>query len=122
MALPAVALYQVLSAAGVDAEPLLNAYGDHMGHPFTGIVHGFTRLPGVSRFIWKHIDGIINKMSSEALGYKRKIVSNPPKLYGVHILSCPYHALARKLGCEKSRSVHLPHGQSVYEGLSPHPI
>lgn len=102
MVLPAVALYRALSVEGVDAEPLLNTYGDRMGKRFAGIVHGFTSLPGVSRLIWKHVDGIMNKMSGEALGYKRRIVSKPPKLYGVDILSCPYHELARDLGCEKA--------------------
>lgn len=102
MVLPAIALYRALSAAGVDTEPLLNTYGDRMGKRFAGIVHGFTSLPGVSRFIWKHVDGIMNKMSSEALGYKRRIVSKPPEMYGVDILSCPYHELARDLGCEKA--------------------
>ena len=102
MVLPAVALYRALSAAGVNAEPLLNAYGDRMGKRFAGIVHGLTRLPGISRLIWKHIDGIMNKMSGESLGYKRRIVSNPPEMYGVDILSCPYHELARALGCEKA--------------------
>jgi hypothetical protein len=53
MVLPAIALYRALSAAGVDTEPLLNTYGDRMGKRFAGIVHGFTSLPGVSRFIWK---------------------------------------------------------------------
>ena len=102
MALPAVALYRALSTSGVEAEPLLNTYGDRMGKRFAGIVHGFTRLPGVSRLIWKHVDGIMNKMSSEALGYRRRIVSDPPEMYGVDILSCPYHELARELGCEKA--------------------
>lgn len=102
MVLPAVALYRALFAAGMDAQSLLNAYGDRMGRRFARIVHAFTRLPGVSRLIWKHVDGIMNKMSSEALGYMRRIVSNPPEMCGVDILSCPYHELARELGCEKA--------------------
>ena len=102
MVLPAVALYRVLSAAGVDAESLLNTYGDQMGKRFAGIVHRLTVLPGVSRLIWKHVNGIMNIMSSEAHGYKRRIVSNPPEMYGVDILSCPYNELARHLGCEKA--------------------
>ena len=102
MVLPAVALFRVLSAHGLDAEQLLNEYGDKMGECFARIVHGITGIPGISRMIWNHVDGIMNKMSGEALGYKKRIVSEPPEMYGVDILSCPYHELARDLGTEKA--------------------
>ena len=102
MVLPAVALYRVLYAAGVDAEALLNAYGDRMGQRFAKVVHGLTTFPGVSRLIWRHVDGIMDRMSGEALGYRRRIVSQPPEMYGVDILSCPYHELAKSLGAEKA--------------------
>ena len=102
MVLPAVALFRTLSAAGEDAESLLNAYGDRMGRCFAGMVHRITSIPGVSRLIWKHVDSIMNRMSSTALGYTRRIVSEPPAMYGVDILSCPYHELAKELGEEKA--------------------
>ena len=102
MALPAVALYRALSAADIDAETLLNAYGDRMGLRFAGIVHGITVIPGLSKLIWQHVDAIMDRMSSEALGYRRRIVSDPPAMYGVDILACPYHDLAKALGCEKA--------------------
>lgn len=102
MALPAVALYRALQRHGEDAEKLLNDYGDHMGQRFAGIVHGLTRIPGVSRTIWRHVGGIMDRMSSEKLGYRRRIVSRPPDMYGVDILSCPYHELARALGSERA--------------------
>ena len=44
----------------------------------------------------------MDKMSGEALGYKRRIVSRPPEMFGVDILSCPYHEIARALGCEEA--------------------
>lgn len=100
MALPAVALYQALDEQGEDAEKLLNAYGDAMGTRFAQIVHGLTSLPGVSHLLWKHIDHIMDSMSSEKHGYKRRIVSKPPEMYGVDILSCPYHELAKEMDCE----------------------
>ena len=102
MALPAVALYRALAAGGEDAEALLNAYGDRMGRRIAGIVHALTSLPGVSRLLWKRVDRIMDKMSGEAKGYRRRIVSRPPDLYGVDILSCPYHELAMQLGAEKA--------------------
>ena len=102
MALPAVALYRVLEAQGTDAEKLLNTYGDCMGRRFAGIVHGITSIPGVSRLIWRHVAGIMERMSSQRLGYRRRIVSEPPDLYGVDILSCPYHELAKELGDERA--------------------
>ena len=102
MALPAVALYRALTTAGADAEALLNAYGDAMGRRFAGMVHGFTSIPGVSRLIWRHVDRIMDRMSSERLGYRRRIVSQPPEMFGVDILSCPYHELARELGAERA--------------------
>ena len=61
-----------------------------------------TALPGVSRLIWRHVEGIMDRMSSEKLGYKRRIVSDPPEMFGVDILSCPYHELAKELGTEKA--------------------
>ena len=102
MTLPAVALYRALSRHGEDAETLLNTYGDHMGQRFAGIVHAITSIPGVSRLLWKRIDRIMDRMSGEAMGYRRRIVSKPPDMYGVDILSCPYHELAKELGTEKA--------------------
>lgn len=102
MALPAVALYHTLTKCGEDAEALMNAYGDHMGRRFAGIVYGITGIPGVSGFIWRHVAGIMDRMSGEKLGYRRRIVSEPPDLYGVDILSCPYHELAKALGNERA--------------------
>ena len=102
MVLPAVALYRALTASGADAEDLLNAFGDAMGKRFAGIVHRITGVPGVSRLIWRHVDSIMDRMSGEKLGYQRRIVSKPPEMFGVDILSCPYHELARELGDEKA--------------------
>ena len=102
MTLPAVALYRTITEHGGNAEALLNAYGDHMGRRFAGIVHGITSIPGVSRLIWRHVAGIMDRMSGEKLGYRRRIVSEPPDLYGVDILSCPYHDLAKALGNERA--------------------
>ena len=102
MVLPAVALYRALTAFGADAEDLLNAYGDAMGRRFAGIVHCITSVPGVPGLIWRHVDSIIDRMSGENLGYQRRIVSEPPEMFGVDILSCPYHELAKQLGEEKA--------------------
>ena len=102
MVLPAVALYRALKARGEDAEGLLNSYGDRMGRKFAKLVHGLTMVPGVPGLIWRHVDGIMDRMSGESLGYRRRIVSKPPEMYGVDILSCPYHELAKALGDEKA--------------------
>ena len=102
LALPVVALYRVLSSAGEEAEALLNDYGDRLGEKFARIVHTLTCIPGVSRLLWKRVDRIMDKMSGEAKGYRRRIVSRPPDMYGVDILSCPYHELAKQLGAEKA--------------------
>lgn len=102
MTLPAVALYRVLESNGEDAEGLLNAYGDHMGEQFAKAVHTMTSFPGVSKLLWKRIDKTMDRMSGEAKGYKRRIVSEPPEMYGVDILSCPYHEIAKHLGTEKA--------------------
>ena len=42
------------------------------------------------------------RSSSEEKGYKCQIVSEPLEMYGVDILSCPYHELAKVLGDEKA--------------------
>ncbi len=102
MVLPAVALFMTMEQHGEDAEALLNAYGDDMGQRFASLVRGITGLPGVSRLIWRHVEGIMDRMSSEKLGYRRRIVSQPPDMYGVDILSCPYHELAKALDTEKA--------------------
>ena len=102
MTLPAVALFRVLKARGEDAEGLLNSYGGEMGKRFAGIIHAFTSLPGVDRFVWRHVDSIMKKASSEKLGYRSQLVSEPPEMYGVDIFSCPYHELAKQLGDEKA--------------------
>ncbi len=65
-------------------------------------MHALTSLPGVSRLLWKRVDRIMDSMSGEARGYRRRIVSEPPDMYGVDILACPYHELAKQLGAEKA--------------------
>ena len=102
MTLPAVALYRVLTAGEEDAEGLLNAYGEYMGKRFARIIHALTSLPGADRLVWGHVGSVMEKASSEKLGYRRELVSEPPDMYGVDILSCPYHELAKQLGNEKA--------------------
>ena len=102
MTLPAVALYRALTARGEDAEGLLNAYGEDMGKHFARIIHALTSLPGADRLVWRHVGSVMEKASSDKLGYRRELVSDPPDMYGVDILSCPYHELAKQLGDEKA--------------------
>ena len=113
MVLPAVALYRALTAFGADAEDLLNAYGDAMGIRFARIAHCITSVPGVPGLIWRHVDSIMDRMSGENLGYQRRIVSKPPEMFGVDILSCPYHELARELGNEKA-VLYICHMDKAY--------
>lgn len=102
MTLPAVALYRALTARGEDAEGLLNGYGEEMGRRFARIIHALTSLPGADRLVWRHVGSVMKRASSEKLGYKSRLVSEPPEMYGVDILSCPYHELAKELGDEKA--------------------
>ena len=101
MALPAVALYRAMAAQHADTEILLK-YGEKLGRRFAGMVHKITDIPGVSRFIWNHVESIALSMSSEEKGYKRRLVFDPPEMYGVDILSCLYHELAKELGTEEA--------------------
>ena len=102
MTLPAVALYRALTARGEDAEGLLNAYGEDMGKRFARIIHALTSLPSADRLVWRHVGAVMEKASSDKLGDRRELVSDPPDMYGVDILSCPYHELAKQLGDEKA--------------------
>lgn len=102
MVLPAAALFRVLNLYAPDSVNLLNEYGEYMGKRFAHFVHNITAIPGVSRFIWNHVENLTEKMSSESKGYKRRLVSDPPHMYGVDILSCPYHELAKELGTEQA--------------------
>ena len=102
MTLPAVALHRVLTARGEDAEGLLNSYGEDMGKRFARIIHALTSLPGADRLVWRHVGGVMERASSEKLGYRRELVSEPPDMYGVDSLTCPYHELAKELGDEKA--------------------
>lgn len=100
MVLPAAALYRVLSRHGRDIS-LLQEYGTSQGQTFGKMVHWITSVHGAAELIWKHIADLTDRMSSEQKGYKRKLVSQG-KIEGVDILSCPYHELAKELGCEKA--------------------
>ena len=102
MVVPLVALYKTLEANGKDAERLLNDFGDQRGEFFAKLVHVLTCPPGIDRLLWKNVDKIMRIMSEPSLGYKRRIVSEPPEMFGVDILSCPYHELAKELGAEKA--------------------
>ncbi len=102
MVLPSVALYRALKNHGMDAEAMLNRYGEQMGKRFARAIHALTSLPGADRLVWRNVDGVMKAASSEKAGYKSKLVSAPPEMYGVDIFSCPYHALAKELGDEKA--------------------
>lgn len=102
MVIPLVALYRTLEAHGKDAEGLLNAFGDQRGEFFAKLVHALTLAPGIDRLLWKNMDKIMHVMSAPSLGYKRRFVSEPPDMYGVDILSCPFHDLAKELGAENA--------------------
>lgn len=102
MVIPAAALFTALENHGKEAEVLLNRFGDLMGERFAGYVKKITSIPGMDKFLWKNIDKIMHKMSSPQLGYERRIVSEPPYMFGVDIISCPYHELSKKLGKEKA--------------------
>ena len=102
MVVPAVALYKTLEANGYDAEALLNAFGDQMGERFAKIVYGVTSIPGLDRLLWRKVDRVMDFMSGPGFGYERRIVSRPPDMFGVDILSCPYHELAKELGAGKA--------------------
>ena len=91
MVVPAAALYKTLEANGQDAERIMNSFGDQMGERFAKIVHGITVIPGADKLIWNNVDRIMHFMSGPDFGYERRIVSEPPKMFGVDILSCPYH-------------------------------
>ncbi len=102
MTIPAVALYRALKRNGEEPDVLLNRYGEQMGMRFARVVHGLTSLPGVDRFIWKRVERVMERASSEEKGYRRQLVSEPPDMYGVDILSCPFHEIAKELGEEKA--------------------
>ncbi len=102
MVIPAVCLHRTLQKAGMDAESMLNEYGTEMGRQFAKMVHAVTTVPGADRLIARNAAFIGTMMSSEKLGYQRRIVSEEGTLFGVDIISCPYHELARQLGDEKA--------------------
>lgn len=102
MVLPCVAVYRALEAAGMDAEKLLCKYGKQLGIKLAGAVHAITSIPGVDKLIWKNAGKLADRNSSESKGYRRRLVSDPPHMYGVDILSCPYHELAKQLGTKKA--------------------
>ena len=102
MAVPAVALYRTFKAHGIKAEETLKRYGTYMGRKVGKFVHKITSLPNVDRKLWENIEKIMDDASSEKKGYKRRIVSDPPEMYGVDILSCPFHEVCKELGCEKA--------------------
>ncbi|MCR5099452.1 MAG: L-2-amino-thiazoline-4-carboxylic acid hydrolase [Lachnospiraceae bacterium] len=100
MVMPAVALFKALDSRSLDARRMLGEYGASMGKKFAGIVHFFTSLPGASKSIWKKVGPTMERNSSPQKGYRRRIVSEPPDMYGVDILSCPYHELAKQYDAE----------------------
>ncbi len=100
LVIPAVALYRSLERNNEDAAHLLNRYGESMGKRLADTIRLLTGLPGIDRLIWRNMDRLMDRMSGVKLGYQRKIVSEPPEMYGVDILSCPYHELAKALGAK----------------------
>ena len=102
MTLPAVCLIQAMEKEGIDGVGLLNQYGDETGKIFAKGVKGITSLPFVSRIIWNSITSITDTMSAPSKGYARKLVNEMPETYGVDIISCPFHELAKEAGEERA--------------------
>ena len=73
MVIPAVCLYKALVHHGKDTE-ILNTYGKEQGERFAKAVHALTSIPGVDRLIWNNAEKLGDKMSSEKLGYRRRLV------------------------------------------------
>ena len=65
-------------------------------------VQGWNSPVDSAKYADQSDSAIMDKMSGAAKGYRRRIVSEPPDMYGVDILSCPYHELAKQLGAEKA--------------------
>ena len=96
--LPAVALYRAIEKRHPGkGRALLSAYGTRVGGKLARIVYGVTSLPGVSKLIWKNVARITERMSSEKLGYRRKLFFGEDGAVGVDILACPYFELCREL-------------------------
>ncbi|MBQ5316988.1 MAG: L-2-amino-thiazoline-4-carboxylic acid hydrolase [Oscillospiraceae bacterium] len=102
MAVPAAALRRVLRAHGRNADRILQWYGGKIGVKLAGVVRKLTRIPFLEDILWKNAETLSDVMSSERKGYKRRLVSKPPVMYGVDILSCPYHEICKELGEEKA--------------------
>lgn len=99
-AIPAVALYRALKANGKNADRIMQKYGDLKGNERAKTLRMLTYIPFFEDIAWLGIDKILDISSSEGKGYKRHIVSTPPEMYGVDIISCPMHEICRELGEE----------------------
>lgn len=96
--LPAVALHRAIEKRHPGkGRALLSAYGTRVGGKLARIVYGVTSLPGVSKLIWKNAARITERMSSEKMGYRRKLYFGQDGTVGVDILACPYFELCREL-------------------------
>ena len=99
MIFPPAAVYMALKKRHPDypAMELLENYGTKTGWKMYRLIHGFSSVPGMSEFIWKHVNQIMYRTSSEKLGYIRKIRSEAGETAAVDILRCPYYEMAKTI-------------------------
>ena len=100
--IPAAVLYKSLRSFGKNADRIMQKYGDYKGIQRAKSLRRMTYIPFFEDIAFLNFAKILDFASSEKMGYKRKIVSKPPQMYGVDIVSCPIHEVCKELGEEKA--------------------
>ena len=100
--IPAVVLYKSLRSFGKDADRIMQKYGDRKGIQRAKALRMMTYIPFFEDIAFLNCAKILDYSSSDKKGYKRKIVSEPPEMYGVDIISCPMHEVCKELGEENA--------------------
>ena len=100
--IPAVVLYKALRSHGKHADRIMQRYGDYKGMQRAKALRRLTYIPFFEDIAFLNFAKILDYSSSSKKGYKRKIVSEPPQMYGVDIISCPMHEVCKELGEEKA--------------------
>ena len=65
------------------------------------IIHAFTSLPGMTTYLWKSVESIMQKSGSKKKGYESRIYGKDGDTASMDILVCPVFEAFKCLKCSE---------------------
>ena len=104
---PIAGMYKALQnyITADEAKKMMLEYAPTIGNKLRKIILFGTSMPGVTNYLWKNIESIMNKAGSEAKGYKSRVYGKNGDEASMDVLECPLHEAFKTIGVPEITSV-----------------